>query len=94
MGVILGALVDLLVVKKFEGIKAIVASTAIAEIVLGGFCNTVCLTLDRQLRMWGGNSNPLLFLTGGYILTIIFGSFYSYLLFSNRGQLSLTRLGL
>jgi hypothetical protein len=94
MGAVTGTFVDLLVVGRLFGSKAILLSTAIFVGVMGIACNAVCFTLGRQLATWGAHTHPELFLAGGFVPSIPAGLLYSYLLFTQKGQVLLARVGL
>ncbi len=94
MGATLGALVDLLVVDRLDGLKAMFATMGIAILVVGVGCNYLCWSIDQQLNWWGGASNPGLFLGSGVVGTVLLGWLVSYLLFSVKGSTLLDRVGL
>ena len=94
MGAALGALVDLLVVDRLDGLKAMIATTGMAILVIGVGCNYLCWSIDQQLNWWGGASDPGLFLGSGIFGTVLLGWLVSYFLFSIKGSMLLDRLGL
>lgn len=94
MGASAGAFVDLLVVGRWHGARAIVATTAIFVLLLGVACNVLCWQLDRGFHYFGGAERPLLFLLGGLFWAALGGGVAGALLFTERGGRILGRLGL
>ncbi len=94
MGAVTGALVALFVVAKLDGLSAIWASTFIWAAVMGIACNALCFFLGREFSMWGAHQHATLFLLSGFFPALGGGLVYSYLLFTERGQLLLSRMGL
>jgi hypothetical protein len=94
MGATLGAFINIFVVDRFNGLKAIVATTALSLIILGIACNLLCLNLDRHFHYFGGSSNPYLFSFGGVLGSIIGGIAVGIVLFTQKGNEYLEKLGI
>jgi uncharacterized membrane protein YeaQ/YmgE (transglycosylase-associated protein family) len=87
MGAAAGAIAYLVASDFKQGSWAAVIITAIAGATVLGVCNTVCFFVDTRPGMdyWGSHENPALFLTKGYIASIIGGLVGSWLLNTKRG---------
>lgn len=95
MGAALGVLVTLVVVDRWEGTSAIVATGALAVLVLGVLCNVLCFNLDvHYFHMFGTDQNPIFFLANGIVSSAIGGAALGALLFTDPGRALLDRGGL
>jgi hypothetical protein len=94
MGATIGAFLDLFVVGRLSGGKAILASTAFTAVAIGGVCNLLCLSLDRRFHYFGGDADPALFFTNGLVLATLGGAVIGWLLFTVRGNRLLERIGI
>jgi hypothetical protein len=92
MGATVGALIQLFVIGRFTGSKAILACSIISVGVLGIACNILCLNLDSHYHYFGGADNPILFIAGGVILSAIGGGLAGWLIFSAKGDTILRNL--
>lgn len=90
----MGALINLFVVDRWQSWKAIIATTILAIAVLGIACDMLCLALDRRFLYFGGAEDSLLFLRGGFLMAALGGLIAGWLIFTERGQQVLNRLGL
>jgi len=86
MGAVVGMMLNMIVVDRWQGWKAIAATTAISIVVLGVICDTLCLSLDNVFGYFGGAENPALFLGNGLIMSAIGGLVVGYLLFTQKGE--------
>ena len=94
MGSTLGAFVNLLLVDKLAGYKAILATMLLSFLVLGVACNLLCLNLDQHFHFFGGHENPRNFLVSGIILAPVGGLILGLALFTRQGQQAVTKFGL
>jgi hypothetical protein len=94
MGATLGAFVNILIIDRFDGIKAICLTTTLSFIVIGFACNLLCLNLDRHFHYFGGASNPHLFSFGSIIGSIVGGLVVGGLLFTETGNEYLKKIGI
>ncbi|MHC4587517.1 MAG: hypothetical protein ACYS3N_23570 [Planctomycetota bacterium] len=94
MGATLGAFINILVVDRFHGMKAIFTTTALSLIILGIACNLLCLNLDKHFHYFGGSSNPYLFSFGSVFGSVIGGLIAGTILFTEKGNKYLERLGI
>lgn len=94
MGAAFGALVDLFVVNKLSGKKAIFACAIISTLILGVGCNLLCLNLDQHFQYFGGQESPLIFVINGVVMATLGGLLGGWLLFTNKGNNMLTKIGI
>jgi hypothetical protein len=94
IGATLGACINILIVGRFNGVKAILLTTVASLIVLAIACNLLCLNLDRHFHYFGGTSNPFLFSLDGVFGSIIGGIVVGALLFTQKGNRHLEGLGI
>jgi len=94
MGATTGTFISLFIVDRWQGWRAIVATSVLATIILGVVCDTLCLSLDRQFLYFGGAEDSVLFLGNGILMSAVGGLIVGNLLFTDRGQHLLDRLGL
>ncbi len=94
MGSAFGAFVDLLIVGRWTGLRAIMATCVISTVILGVACNVLCWRLDLGLHYFGGAEHPMLFLTSGIAGAMAGGAAVGALLFSDAGQRWLDQHGL
>lgn len=92
MGSVFGTAIIIFVLDRMIGWFAVTMTTTIA-IILFGVCNLVCFKLDQKFNYFGGLSNPELFLFTGWFLSILGGLVVGILLFTNRGEELLNKLG-
>ena len=87
MGAATGAIAYLAASGFKQGSRAALIITAIAGATVFAVCNTVCFFVDSRPGMdyWGSHENPALFLTKGYVVSIIGGLVGSWLLNTKRG---------
>jgi hypothetical protein len=90
----LGAFIDLITVGSWQGWKAVSATILLATAVLGIACDMLCLTLDKQFGYSGGAKDCVLFVGTRILGAAVGGMFGGGLLFTDRGQRLLDRLGL
>lgn len=94
MGASLGALIDLLVVGRWQGLPAIAATASLSVFLLGMACNLLCLNLDQHFYYFGGTDHLVLFLANGIVMAALGGVVAGMLLFTEQGRGFLDRLGL
>lgn len=94
MGATLGAFINIFIVERLNGLKAIISTTGLSVILLGVACNFLCLNLDKHFQFFGASSNPYIFSIGGIIGSIISGLVIGVLLFTNDGNKFLEKLGI
>ena len=94
MGATLGAFINLFVVQRWQGVKAIIATTLLSIGLLGIACDLLCLSLDRQFQYFGGTIHSDVFLINGMVMATIGGLFGGWLLFTEKGQQLLSRLNI
>lgn len=93
MGSVVAVALLLFVVDQFDGWQAVIATSVITVIVLGGVCNVLCFQLDSQFfHYFGGAENPTLFIANGFVLAALGGALGGWLLFTPSGQRRLDRL--
>ena len=92
MGSVFGVAIIIFVLDRMTGWFAVSMTTTIA-IILFGVCNLVCFKLDQTFNYFGGATNPQLFLTTGWLLSIIGGLLVGIFLFTDRGERILDQLG-
>ena len=86
MGSGVGAFVDLFVVGRLSGARAILATCGISTALLGVACNLLCWRLDLGLHFFGGAEHPLVFLGSGILGAVSVGLGLGLLLFTKPGQ--------
>ena len=94
MGATLGAFINILIVDRFHGMKAIFYTSALSIIILGIACNLLCLNLDGYFHYFGGSSNPYLFSFGSVFGSVIGGSILGMILFTEKGNKYLEKIGI
>lgn len=94
MGLAVGTAIGWLVVGRYDGLRAILATTGLSVGILGVGCNALCFSIDRQLNHFGAVDRPVLWLASGLVLSIVGGLLVGAILFSSRGQKLLNRLNL
>lgn len=94
MGATVGALTSIFVVDRFDGITAVLMTTLASFLILGIACNWLCLNLDMHFHYFGASTNPYLFSSGSVIGSIIAGLVIGGLLFTEKGNGILERLGM
>lgn len=87
MGAAAGAIAYLAASGFKQGSRAALIITALAGTTVLAVCNSVCFFVDSHPGMdyWGTHENPVLFLTKGYIASILGGLIGSWLLNTNKG---------
>ncbi len=93
MGLSMGALIDLIIVDRFEAAAAIIGTAIISTLGLGVACNALCMVLDRHYRYFGGVEDPYLHFLPSFAGSIVAGWVVGWLLFSARGRRILDGLG-
>jgi len=94
MGAAAGAIAYLAASNFKEGSRDALILTAIAGATVLAVCNTVCFFVDTRPGMdyWGSHENPALFLTKGYIASILGGLVGSWLLNTKGGVSVLNKI--
>ena len=85
MGLVAGATIGVLVVPRYNGLKAIAATVGIFVCILGIGRNLLCFSIDRHLNHFGAIEQPLLWLSSGILLSIIGGVVAGAFLFTDWG---------
>ena len=94
MGATLGTSINLFIIGRYSGLKAILLTTLLAFLIMGVACDLLCLNLDLYFNYFGAQTNPLLFSAGGMLGSLIAGAGIGGLLFSKTGQSIMERLGI
>ena len=94
MGAALGTAINLFVVNRFTGTKAIALTILSSFVLLGIMCDLLCLNLDLHFHYFGAQNNPILFVSGSITGSIIAGAGIGWLLFTDNGNRALTKIGL
>lgn len=89
-GGVIGTLISLLVVPRWDGLKAIAACTLISLVTLGIGCNLLCFAIDRHFNYFGALDQPVLWLGSGVALSILGGVLSGMTLFTRSGRALLT----
>ena len=94
MGATLGAGINLFVMGRYAGPKAILLTILLSFLIMGVACDLLCLNLDLHFNYFGAQASPLLFSSGGVLGSLIAGAGIGGLLFSETGRSILERIGL
>jgi hypothetical protein len=86
MGATLGTSINLFIIGRYVGLKAILVTILLSFLIMGVACDLLCLNLDLHFNYFGAQINPLLFSTGGMLGSLIAGAGIGGLLFSRTGQ--------
>lgn len=86
MGSTAGGLVCLIVLGRWDGWKAILATTVITTLVLGVACDYLSFSLDQHFHYFGAQENPAAFWGFGLTGAALGGLAIGWLIFSNRGR--------
>ncbi len=86
MGGAFGAVLVLGFFGRVDGWLAVVLSVLLATVILGLFCNTLCLRLDITFNYFGAISSSGLFLVNGMVLSAIGGALVGWLTFTEHGR--------
>lgn len=86
MGSAVGAVIAVFFVDKLRGSVAIVLSSLVSAILLGGFCNYLCLKLDQHFLYFGGHEASGLFIINGMVMSALAGALVGWLCFTDNGQ--------
>lgn len=94
MGAAVGALAYLAASGFKQGSRAALVITAIMGATALAVCNSVCFFVDSRPDMdyWGTHENPALFLTKGYLVSILGGLVGSWLLNTKGGVSVLNKI--
>jgi hypothetical protein len=94
MGATLGAGINLFIVGRYEGTKAVLLTILLSFLIMGVACDLLCLNLDLHFNYFGAQDSPLLFSAGGVVGALIAGTGIGGLLFSVKGRSILDRIGI
>ena len=94
MGATLGTGINLFIVGRYSGTKAIMLTILLSFLIMGIACDLLCLNLDLHFNYFGAQTNPVLFSAGGLIGSLIGGAGIGGLLFSGTGRSILDRIGI
>ena len=94
MGATLGAGINLFIVGRYEGNRAILLTVLLAFLIMGVACDLLCLNLDLHFNYFGAQASPLMFSVGGVVGSLLGGAGIGGLLFSETGRSILARIGL
>jgi hypothetical protein len=92
MGGVIGALVNVLVIGRWVGRPAAIASALMYVAVLS-YCALLCYRIDVTMGLFGARTHPGLFLNAGLLAALVTSVPYAWLLCSARGQRLLTTWG-
>jgi hypothetical protein len=93
MGATVGAFVNLFIIDRYIGIKAIIFTILLTLATLGIICSLLCLRLDLHFHYFGAETNPILFSIGSKAGSVVAGLIIALLLFSEKGDIILHRFG-
>ena len=93
MGVTVGAFVNLFIIDKYIGIKAITLTILLTLATLGIICNRLCFQLDLHFHYFGAETNPILYNSGSIAESMVAGLVIALLLFSEKGDMVFHKLG-
>ncbi|MCW9045224.1 MAG: hypothetical protein OQK35_02730 [Alphaproteobacteria bacterium] len=93
MGAVIGALVNIFVTGRLEGVKAETAIGAITLVILS-FCNLLCFKLDLELNLFGAHAQSDWFLINGFAGALLMMFLYPWLIATATGQRILERVNL
>ena len=93
MGSAAGAFIILFVVNKYHGKQAIIRSTIFASIALNA-CGYLCYELALIFDYYGARELREIFVIKNAVLSFAGSAFVSWLVFSEKGQIWLKRIGL
>jgi hypothetical protein len=82
----LGTSINLFIIGRYAGLKAILVTILLSFLIMGVACDLLCLNLDLHFNYFGAQINPLLFSAGGMLGSLIAGAGIGGLLFSRTGQ--------
>ena len=94
MGATLGTSINLFIIGRYSGLKAILLTILLAFLIMGVACDLLCLNLDLHFNYFGAQTHPLLFSAGGMFGSLIAGVGIGGLLFSKTGQSIMERIGI
>lgn len=94
MGATLGAGINLYIVGRHTGHKAIWLTSLLSFLILGVACDLLCLNLDLRFNYFGAQTSSLLFAAGGIFGSLIAGVGIGGLLFSKTGQSIMEQIGI
>lgn len=86
MGGAFGAVVALGLLGRVHGWRAVVMTAALSTVMLGLFCNILCLRLDTTFGYFGAQGASGLFLANGIVMSAIGGALLGWLSFTERGR--------
>lgn len=92
MGAVIGALVNVFVVGRSAGRRAIITCAFIYVVVLS-YCTVLCYRIDLAMGHFGARSDPGLFLSGGFVPALVASIPYAWFLFSEVGPTLLEKVG-
>ncbi|UJR19469.1 hypothetical protein I4U23_022600 [Adineta vaga] len=93
MGSTMGTLINMFITDRYFNTKAILGTIILGCIVFGS-CNILCFRLDHHMDYWGAITNPIFFLSKGFLVAIAGSAVNGYLLFNPNGQKLLIKMGL
>jgi hypothetical protein len=85
--------VNLFIIDRYIGIKAIIFTILLTFATLGITCNILCFQLDLHFHYFGVETNPILFSIGSIAGSVVAGLIIALLLFSEKGDIILHRFG-
>ena len=92
MGATLGACINLFIVGRHEGLKAVLLTVLLSFLIMGVACDLLCLNLDLRFNYFGAQASPFLFSAGGVLGSLIAGAGIGLLLFSEAGRSILEKI--
>ena len=86
MGGAFGSVVALGLLDRVDGWPTVVLSALLSTVMLGLFCNTLCLRLDMTFGYFGAQGAGLLFMANGIAMSAIGGAVLGWMTFTDTGQ--------
>lgn len=92
MGSTMGTLTNIFITDQYFNHKAVFGSLILGLLVFGT-CNVLCFRLDHHFDYYGAITNPVFFLSKGFLAGILGSLWNGYLLFTASGQKLLLKMG-
>ena len=86
MGGAFGAVLVLGLLGRVDGWRAVGLTALLSTVMLGLFCNTLCLRLDMTFGYFGAQGAGLLFMLNGIVMSALGGAVLGWMTFTDRGR--------